>query len=245
MSWAYAKWGDAIYTELSDHRKSIEAHLESEEISLNARNRKALFSLTAWREQKALLDTASELMAAIGLELYLDFNVFRDRVETEIKSRKLKLSASKKNQFYGAVIWREETAEKVIKKIHRLKVDKLKTVLKKHSCTRNDLPDYGYWPGAGANDFIEYESDSDLRDTENVPLKDDIHVYFQREVRPHVDDAWIHLDQTKIGYEISFNKYFYQHKPLRSLEEVTADILRLEAETEGLLKKLVNFGKIT
>jgi type I restriction enzyme M protein len=61
-------------------------------------------------------------------------------------------------------------------------------------------------------------------------------------VRPHGLDAWIALDKTQIGYEISFNKYFYQHKPLRSLEEVTAEILQLEQETEGLLKRLVSFG---
>ena len=62
-------------------------------------------------------------------------------------------------------------------------------------------------------------------------------------MRPHVEEAWINLPLTKIGYEISFNKYFYQHKPLRSLEEVTSDILELEAETEGLLRKLVSFGE--
>lgn len=56
------------------------------------------------------------------------------------------------------------------------------------------------------------------------------------------NEAWINIDQTKIGYEISFNKYFYRHKPLRSLEEVTADILKLETETEGLLKKRVSFS---
>ena len=52
------------------------------------------------------------------------------------------------------------------------------------------------------------------------------------------------LDKTQIGYEISFNKYFYQHRPLRSLEEVTAEILQLEQETEGLLKRLVSFGEV-
>jgi len=94
----------------------------------------------------------------------------------------------------------------------------------------------------GEGIFIEYETDSDLRDTESVPLKEEIHAYFLREVRPHVADAWINLGRTQIGYEISFNKYFYQHTPLRSLEDVTAEILALEAETEGLLRKLVQFG---
>jgi type I restriction enzyme M protein len=109
--------------------------------------------------------------------------------------------------------------------------------------TEDNLPDYGYWTGKKAGEWVEYESDSELRDTENVPLKEQIHDYFVREVRPHVADAWIALDKTQIGYEISFNKYFYQHKPLRTLEEVTAEILQLERETEGLLKRLVSFGE--
>ncbi|EDX77783.1 hypothetical protein MC7420_3107 [Coleofasciculus chthonoplastes PCC 7420] len=71
--------------------------------------------------------------------------------------------------------------------------------------------------------------------------KQQIHEYFLEEVRPHVEDAWLDLSKTQIGYEISFNKYFYKHQPLRSLEEVTRDILELEQETEGLLRQLVSF----
>ena len=66
-------------------------------------------------------------------------------------------------------------------------------------------------------------------------LQENIYDYFLREVKPQVAEAWIDLDKTKIGYEISFNKYFYKHKPLRSLEEVTQDILELEKENEGLI----------
>ncbi len=88
-------------------------------------------------------------------------------------------------------------------------------------------------------EYLEYETESDLRDTENVPLKDDIHDYFLREVKPHVAEAWINLDATKIGYEISFNKYFYRHKPLRDIEAVSADILQLEGESEGLIKSIL------
>ena len=100
---------------------------------------------------------------------------------------------------------------------------------------------FGYFESEKKGEYIEYESDSELRDTENVPLTDNIHDYFLREVLPHVSEAWIHWDKTNIGYEISFNKYFYQHQPLRSLEEVTAEILELEAKTDGLLKRLVSF----
>ena len=82
--------------------------------------------------------------------------------------------------------------------------------------------------------------DSSLRDTENVPLKEDIHEYFKKEVLPHVPDAWVDESKTKIGYEISFTKYFYEFKPLRSLDEITKDIMQLEQETSGLLKEILS-----
>ncbi|HEY9864342.1 MAG TPA: class I SAM-dependent DNA methyltransferase [Candidatus Obscuribacterales bacterium] len=86
---------------------------------------------------------------------------------------------------------------------------------------------------------IIYEPDSELRDTESVPLKENIEDYFTREVLPHVPDAWIDYDKIVRGYEISFTKYFYQFKPLRSLEEIAADILGLEAATEGVLHQII------
>ncbi|MCV5767995.1 SAM-dependent DNA methyltransferase, partial [Escherichia coli] len=82
-------------------------------------------------------------------------------------------------------------------------------------------------------------TNSDLRDTESVPLKQSIYQYFLDEVKPHVDEAWINLDTVKIGYEISFNKYFYRHKPLRSLEEVATDIINLEQKAEGLIAQIL------
>jgi len=251
MEWAYERWGDAIYTELQQHQAVIEDHIEHEEISLTAKNKKLLMDPQTWLVQRQLMETASELMHSIGQELYLDFNIFREKFDAELKARKLKLSASYKNQILNAVSWRDDNAEKVIKKVHKLNGDKLEKLLREQSygdfrCQQSMLADFGYWAvdseKGTAGEYVEYETDSDLRDSENVPLKEHVYDYFLREVRPHVDEAWINLSQTRIGYEISFNKYFYQHKPLRSLEEVTRDILALEAETDGLLKKLVNFG---
>jgi type I restriction enzyme M protein len=83
-------------------------------------------------------------------------------------------------------------------------------------------------------------ADSDLRDFENVPLKQDINTYFEREVLPHVPDAWIDETKTKIGYEINFTKYFYEYKPLRALADIRTEILALEAETDGLIKNVLN-----
>jgi len=81
--------------------------------------------------------------------------------------------------------------------------------------------------------------DSSLRDYEKIPLKADINAYFEREVKPHVPDAWMDRSKDKVGYEISFTKYFYEYQPLRSLAEIKADILKLEAETEGLLGEIL------
>ncbi|WP_275315264.1 type I restriction-modification system subunit M [Tenacibaculum bernardetii] len=81
--------------------------------------------------------------------------------------------------------------------------------------------------------------DAKLRDTENIPLKEDVANYMKREVLPHVPDAWVDEKKTKIGYEINFTKYFYQYKPLRSLADIKADILALEEETDGLIKTVM------
>lgn len=83
------------------------------------------------------------------------------------------------------------------------------------------------------------KSDSSLKDTENVPMNENIDDYFKREVLPFAPDAWYDKTKMKLGYEIAFNKYFYQYVPVRSLDEISKDILALEAETDGLLKEIV------
>ena len=93
----------------------------------------------------------------------------------------------------------------------------------------------------GKQVVVEYEADPDLRDTEQVPLLEDggIDVFMRREVLPHANDAWYVPGSEKIGYEISFTRYFYKPQPLRTLEEIRADILALEQETHGLLAEIV------
>jgi type I restriction enzyme M protein len=82
------------------------------------------------------------------------------------------------------------------------------------------------------------EPDADLRDYENVPLKEDIHAYFKREVRPHVPDAWIDESKTRIGYEIPFNRHFYKYTPPRPLEEIKAEIKTIEQDILRLLAEV-------
>lgn len=82
------------------------------------------------------------------------------------------------------------------------------------------------------------KADSDLREYENVPLKEDIEDYFEREIKPHLKDAWIDHSKTQIGYEIPFTRYFYEYEELRPLEEIDNDIKELEEEILDLLKEV-------
>jgi type I restriction enzyme M protein len=90
------------------------------------------------------------------------------------------------------------------------------------------------------------EPDPDLRDTENVPLSEDIQTFFEREVLPHVPEAWINTNVRdekdgevgKVGYEINFNRYFYEYQPPRDLEEIEAEIKTLEKEIMDMLREV-------
>jgi type I restriction enzyme M protein len=82
------------------------------------------------------------------------------------------------------------------------------------------------------------QPDANLRDTENIPLDEDIDEYFNREVLPHAPEAWIDKDKTKIGYEILFNRYFYEHIPLRDIQEIEQDIKQLHKEIFQLMNDL-------
>jgi type I restriction enzyme M protein len=90
------------------------------------------------------------------------------------------------------------------------------------------------------------EPDSELRDTENVPLSESIETYFEREVKPYVPDAWINSSVRdekdkqvgKVGYEINFNRYFYKYSPPRSLEEIEADIKSVEKDVLEMLREV-------
>ena len=85
----------------------------------------------------------------------------------------------------------------------------------------------------------EPKPDSSKRDYERVPLSEDIEMYFNREVQPHLPDSWVEWEKNKVGYEINFTKYFYTYKPLRSLQEITSDLMKLEEESENLMSQIV------
>jgi type I restriction enzyme M protein len=242
MMWAFEQWGDDIYRNVAQHEKAILKWCEENDLNLNAKQSKALTSKETWQKQLFLVENATVLMKAVGTDEYLDFNVFRKKVDSDIKKHNLKLSSSEKNAILNVVSWYDATSEKVIKGVAKFSDVELKALLKHFDCSENQLSDYGYYATSKKGEYTMYESESDLRDTENVPLKDNIYAYFLREVKPHVAEAWINLDATKIGYEVSFNKYFYKHKPLRNIEDVGADIMQLELESDGLIREILTLG---
>jgi len=123
----------------------------------------------------------------------------------------------------------DEAAPPVVRKIHR----------------KGTAPDpiHGLFEATidGKPAVVEYEPDTDLRDTEQIPLPEEggIEAFIRREVLPYAPDAWFVEDSVKTGYEISFTRYFYKPKPMRTLEEIRADIRALEKETEGLLDEIL------
>ena len=241
MEYMYSTYGDDIYSEakLDAVKKEVLAWCEDQEITLNNKAQAKLFDVKHWNALKTALDNALSIMQQVGTDEFSDFNLFKKKVDEAIKALKIKLSNSEKNNILNAVSWYDENAEKVVKKVVKLNDAELADLVTHLGCTEADLADFGYYATAKKGEFTTYESNSDLRDSESVPLKQQIHQYFLDEVKPHVAEAWINLDSVKIGYEISFNKYFYQHKPLRSLEEVAQDILSLEKQADGLIAQIL------
>ena len=240
MEWAYKTFGDTVYTNLKAHEKELLEWCGKNELNLSSANKKKLTKKETWQKHLNLVKSGTTLLKAVGETEYTDFNQFKVLVDAEIKKQKLNISASDKKAILNAVSCYDAEAEKVIKKVEKLSGDKLSKLLHHLDCQETDLADFGYYLTAKKGEYTTYETESDLRDTENVPLKDNIHSYFLREVQPHVPEAWINLDATKIGYEISFNKYFYKHTPLRNIEEVTKDILELESLSDGLINEILS-----
>lgn len=248
----YATHGEALYTEFAKHKPAIEAWLKGEDDSetddsqdsdddseapaarkaVPAKRRKKLLDAATWLRDKSLMEMAQRVQKTLGSAIFDDHNAFRTRFDAALKAEGEKLSAPDKKVIYKAVSWRDEAAPPVIAKRSKI--------------TKNEYFEPGY-DGAylemvGKDRFmVEFESDSDLRDTEQVPLTEPggIDAFFEREVQPHAPDAWIAMDKTQIGYEISFARYFYKPVPLRTLADIRADILALEQQSEGLLHKIV------
>ena len=248
----HAELGDALFTDPASVRPQLEqlvndwgkADTEGEEDeegeadtpkkSLSDKKKKKLLSEATWRRDAMLLDVANQLRKALGDDLFEDHNVFLEKVEAALKKLDLKPSASELKLIVNAVSWRVEDAPRVIKKIHKpgkAQPDPLRGLFE----AKID----------GKTCVVEYEPDSELRDFEQIPLLEEggIEAFIRREVLPYTPDAWLVEADTRIGYEVSFTRHFYQPPQLRTLAQISADILALEQETEGLLHEITKGNK--
>jgi type I restriction enzyme M protein len=244
----YEEFGDALFTKFAKTSEALEKRAgdwggdededDNEEGSsgktgLPEKKKRKLLDPKTWERDGRLGETATKLRAALGDGLFEDHNVFRDRVDAALEKADIKVPAADLKQILKAVSWRVEAAPPVIAKVHKpgkVKADALRGLF---AATVDGKPV-----------IVEYEPDSDLRDTEQVPLLEDggIEAFIRREVLPYTPDAWIKEEATKIGYEVSFTRHFYKPQPLRTLEEISADILAIEKEAEGLLDGLLKVG---
>ena len=242
----YDQFGEALFEDFDKVAKPLETALaewgsseeedsETEEEAvpkkaLSEKKKKKLLDAQSWQRDARLLETATLLRRELGGDVYPDHNVFREKVNEALEKLGCKLSSSELKALLRAVSWRDENAPPVLAKVHKrgkAEPDVLRGLY---------IVELGGKPVA-----VEYEPDSELRDTEQVPLLEEggVEAFIRREVLPYTHDAWIDESKTKIGYEISFTRHFYKPKRLRSLDEIKNDILTLERETEGLIKEIV------
>ncbi len=245
----YEEFGDALCSDFDRIAPALEKRLaewnagdaadegddddEPKKKGLPDKKKKKLADPKTWERDGRLVDMATKLRDELGGELFNDFNVFRDLVDEALKKLDLKLSATDLKQILRAVSWREESAPPVIAKVHKPGKTKPNPLHGLYEATVNGKPA-----------VVEYEPDSDLRDTEQIPLLEEggIEAFIRREVLPYTPDAWVKDASAKIGYEISFTRHFYKPQPLRTLDQIAADILTVQKESAGVLGGLLTGG---
>lgn len=235
--WLYETYGKAWdedgtnYGVLDADEVEIRAHIKADFPEMKEKQIKDVLDPKTWRGQLAILQKARALQAKIGTDQHDDMNGY----DKALKATGVALDAPVKKQITAAVSWKNPKAEKVIKKVHK-------------DTPANPL--YGRFAVAGKT--IEYQSDSELRDNENVPLDPSEPVnavneaYFMAEVAPHVPDAWIDAGKVDaidgeigiVGYEIPFNRHFYTYQPPRDLAEIDAELDAVSAEIMALLQEV-------
>ena len=239
--WLYQTYRDRVFERLDDAIPEIKEYLNDNEIKLTDKKLSKLISTKEWKARGDLMEAAKELMHAIGNEVYMDYNEFTEIINKTAKKLRINVSAAQLKTIARTMSETDPEAKPVIKKRHKIDSKDIQELVDIYGVDVGNLVHYGFDP---CNDgtYLEYEPDSDLRDTEKIPVKDDIYWYYMNEVYPYVNDAWINLTakklSTMIGCEISFNKYFYKPTPLRSLEENERDIRELDAQSQGFIQSL-------
>uniref|UniRef100_A0A7V2ZKL3 site-specific DNA-methyltransferase (adenine-specific) n=1 Tax=Ignavibacterium album TaxID=591197 RepID=A0A7V2ZKL3_9BACT len=215
-----------------------------------------------WLE--AIIALPDQLFYNTGIATYIW--IVTNRKEPKRKGKVQLINASgndwengdKNNPFYVKMMRSLGNKRKEIGDGKNNKPDQIKFITELYEafkeneyCKIFDNEDFGYIritverPKRNEKGEIEYDKkgrpvpDPELRDYENIPLKENVEEYFKREVLPHLPDAWIDHSKTKIGYEITFTKYFYKYKPLRSLEEIRKEIIELENQVNSEIKSII------
>ena len=198
-------------------------------VDLSAKRCDEFFEACHDAKEELLANAVDQVAEALGPGPHLDFNVFLDAVREDMSTRGARLTVKRKKLLQTALAERDEQAEPVVNRVHRqgTAADPIRGL-------------YEVDDDSGSR-VVEYESDSELKDTEQIPLQEEggIEGFLRREVLPYAEDAWYVAKSVKIGYEISFNRYFYKPEPMRTLHEIRADIVAVEGEAEGLLEEIL------
>ncbi|MCY4593724.1 MAG: N-6 DNA methylase, partial [Bryobacterales bacterium] len=199
-------------------------------VDLSAERRDQFRAICKEVKELPMAGLVDRLAAKLGPGKHRDLNVLMESLTEDARQRGVKLTAKRKKLLRDSLAERSEAAEPVVARKHKLgKVE--------------PDPIRGLCEGThgGKRWIVEYEPDSALRDTEQVPLLEEggIEAFLKREVLPYAEDAWYVPASVKIGYEISFTRYFYKPKPLRTLAEIRSEIAAVEKEAEGLMGGLM------
>ena len=183
--------------------------------------------------EESLIEAVDIVARELGVGPHYNFNQFIQIVEIALRQLNLRMNAKRRKLLMVNLGIRDVKAEPVIKKVSKIGPDA--------TAERDSLYGIYHQTADGKSVVVEYESDSNLRDTEQISFLEEggAEAFFRREVLPYVTDAWINESKTVIGYEILFARYFYKPEPLRTLEEIESDIRALEKDTEELLEDVL------
>ena len=235
----YSTFGDKVYEGLSETDKTaVKEYLQEAEIKKTDKQLGPFFEAAKWRERRALMEAAKAIKEIVGEDVWMDYNAFEKAVLQGAQVLHCAASAAQLRAIARAMTEPDPAAERVVKGEVKANARPIRELLETYHISVSRLQDYGYFP-TDRGTYITYEPDTDLRDGEKIPVKEDIWDYFQREVRPYAEDAWIDLPKTKIGCEISFTKHFYKPQPLRTLAENEADMRKTAEENASILKELL------
>lgn len=233
----YNTYGEVLFEGLDDRVTEFRNYLNEQEIKKTDKQITALVASKAWTERRDLKQAAQTLMNAVGTDVFMDYNEFYDRVVKAARAAKLKLTGAQLKSICRTMAEIAPEAKPVISKVLKADAKEIAELTNDYGIPSDQLADYGIF--VHGDHFVQYEPDSNLRDSEKIPVCEQIYDYFMREVRPYVADAWIEIPQTRIGCEISFNKYFYKPTPLRTLAENEADIRALDAQSQGFIEAIL------